>query len=166
MLLGDYVNYGPDSRGVLELLVSATEELGNRLVLLEGNHDRALLTFLRGGDLGSLLAIGGAPTVRSYVGSPRGNVSCAFRAAVPQAHRGLLSQLRPSWTMDGVLAIHKWPKAPIDRQARFVVLGHYHQQGGVPFIGDTEAYIDTGCGWDEDGNLTCLLFPERDWFVV
>jgi serine/threonine protein phosphatase 1 len=164
VLLGDYVNHGPDSRGVLDLLVREKEKLGQRLQLLEGNHDRAFLDFLDGGALAPFLAMGGAPTVLSYLGSPSGPVTDALRATVPPSHRSLLTHLRPSWRGDGVLAMHKWPKEPIDREELFVVLGHYQQQDGVPSVGECEAYIDTGCGREANGKLTCLLLPEREWF--
>src|SRR5262245_30547762 len=78
VLLGDFVNYGPDSAGVLDFLVMQKAILGDRLVLLEGNHDRAFLDFLNGGSLASLLAMGGAPTVRSYLGMVTGMVSERF----------------------------------------------------------------------------------------
>lgn len=165
VLLGDYVNYGPDSRGVLDLLVAERAALGDRLVLLAGNHDEAFLTFLNGGDLGPLLALGGAPTVTSYLGNPVGPVSAQLRAAVPLEHRALLAELAPSWRSPGVIALHRWPKQPVD-VSDFVVLGHYRQPGGQPAVSDKAAYIDTGCGRDADGKLTCLLFPELDWFAI
>ena len=75
VLLGDYVNWGPDPAGVLELLSRRQVRLGDRLVLLEGNHDRAFREFLDGGDIALLLAMGGAATVRSYIGAARGELS-------------------------------------------------------------------------------------------
>jgi serine/threonine protein phosphatase 1 len=165
VLLGDYVNYGPDSRGVLDLLVAERTALGDQLVLLAGNHDEAFLTFLNGGDLGSLLALGGAPTVMSYLGNPVGPVSDRFRVAVPSEHRALLAGLELCWRSPGVMAMHRWPKEPISG-SDYVVLGHYHQPGGQPAIGQKVAYIDTECGRDPAGKLTCLLFPELDWFAI
>jgi hypothetical protein len=165
VLLGDYVNYGPDSRGVLDLLVAKQASLGDQLILLAGNHDEAFLAFLNGGDLGSLLALGGATTVTSYLGNPVGPVSDRLRGAVPSEHRALLAGLVPYWRSDGVVALHRWPKEPI-QGSDYVVLGHYRQPGGQPTVGDRAAYIDTGCGWAPSGKLTCLLFPELEWFAV
>jgi serine/threonine protein phosphatase 1 len=165
VLLGDYVNYGPDSRGVLDLLAVHQADLGEQLVLLAGNHDEAFRTFLDGGDLGSLLALGGAPTVTSYLGNPVGPVSDRLRAEVPPAHRTLLANLLPCWRAPGVIALHRWPPEPIDAHD-YVVLGHYHQPGGQPSIGEKAAYIDTGCGREPSGKLTCLMFPELDWFAI
>lgn len=166
VLLGDYVDYGHDSRGVLELLVAARSAIGDRLVLLEGNHDRAFRLFLEGGDLGSFLAIGGVATVRSYVASPRADISDQFREAVPSAHLDLLKSLDASWENEDLIAIHQWPHERMDRAGRFVVVGHYRQADGAPRVTDTEAYIDTCCGLGDVGTLTCFLFPEREWFSI
>jgi serine/threonine protein phosphatase 1 len=164
VLLGDYVNVGPDAAGVLDLLVERKRDLGDRLVLLAGNHDLAFLDFLRGGDLAPLLAMGGATTVTSYLGSPAGEVTAQLRRAVPSSHRRLLEQLGSTWRGEQVMAMHKWPLHRVDVDGLFVVLGHYFQERRVPSINTSVAYIDTGCGSYPDGVLTCLLMPERDWF--
>jgi hypothetical protein len=166
VLLGDYVDFGPDSKGVLDLLVAAKVALGARFVALEGNHDSAFRDFLEGGALGSFLAIGGGSTVRSYVESPCADVSEQLRGAVPQAHLDFLRGLRDQWESAGVLAVHRWPERPIERGERLVVLGHYLQPASTPKVTAIEVYLDTGCGVNDDGTLTCFLFPEREWFAV
>src|SRR4029077_17880705 len=63
--LGDYINRGPDSRGVLDRLI----ELGRRcrLIPLLGNHDQMLLDVRSGkSPLFWLLDIGGIATLDSY----------------------------------------------------------------------------------------------------
>ncbi len=64
--LGDYVDRGPDSRGVLERLIA----LGNQthLVPLLGNHDEMLLDICRGrmDILADWLTFGGDATLASY----------------------------------------------------------------------------------------------------
>ena len=114
VLLGDYVNWGPDPAGVLELLSRRQVRLGDRLVLLEGNHDRAFREFLDGGDIALLLAMGGAATVRSYIGAARGELSGRLRASVPQSHIKVLKSLQPMWCTDDLLALHQWPEDHIE----------------------------------------------------
>lgn len=46
-ILGDYVNKGPDSRGVLEYLMALSQR-GFRVYCLRGNHDQELLDAARG----------------------------------------------------------------------------------------------------------------------
>ena len=69
--LGDYVDRGPDSRGVLDRLVRMKRE-GKRLVCLRGNHELMMLD-ARGGDRGATadwLSVGGLQTLGSYGPSP------------------------------------------------------------------------------------------------
>lgn len=165
VLLGDYVNLGPDPAGVLEVLSTRKRRLGDRLVLLEGNHDRAFRKFVEGEDISQLLAMGGATTVRSYIGDPHGDVSGLLRASVPRHHVELLRSLEPIWLGDDVIGLHRWPAERIDLGGRFAILGHYYQPNQQPFIDDHVAYLDTGCGSHPSGVLTCFHFPERDWHV-
>src|SRR2546422_4704933 len=67
VFVGDYVNRGPDSAGVLSLLLDARRELGGSLTLLLGNHELATLEYLDGGILPAYAAFGGMSTIRSYV---------------------------------------------------------------------------------------------------
>ncbi len=55
ILVGDYVNRGPDSHLVLALLAIARVQLGDRLVLLRGNHEVALLEILLTGQPAAFL---------------------------------------------------------------------------------------------------------------
>src|ERR1019366_9184607 len=68
VLVGDYVDRGTDSRGVLEALVRARITLGSKLILLAGNHEGALVDYLDTGDLPRFAVVGGMATIRSYVG--------------------------------------------------------------------------------------------------
>ena len=60
--LGDYVDRGPDSRGVLERLIPLFDH--GRLVPLRGNHDEMMVDAHRGGDPRLWLACGGQETSR------------------------------------------------------------------------------------------------------
>jgi serine/threonine protein phosphatase 1 len=64
--LGDYVDRGPDARGVLELLIALGKQ--TRLVPLLGNHDEMLLNICRGQTalLFDWLRFGGDATLASY----------------------------------------------------------------------------------------------------
>jgi len=64
--LGDYVDRGPQSRQVLDLLVNASTASA-RIIALAGNHDFGLLEFLETGDAFGLFARnGGRQTALSY----------------------------------------------------------------------------------------------------
>lgn len=66
--LGDYVDRGPDSRGVLDTLLELRDRC--RLVPLLGNHDQLFLQVCEGRDEAFVdwLAFGGNMTMRSYGG--------------------------------------------------------------------------------------------------
>jgi serine/threonine protein phosphatase 1 len=63
--LGDYINRGPDSRGVLDRLIKLSNQC--RLIPLLGNHDQMLLDVRSGKHpVYWLLDIGGTTTLDSY----------------------------------------------------------------------------------------------------
>src|SRR4051812_32192519 len=69
--LGDYVDRGPDSRGVLDRLIKMRDE-GMRLLCLRGNHEVMMLN-ARGRDRGETanwLSVGGLQTLGSYGDTP------------------------------------------------------------------------------------------------
>src|SRR5262245_18080551 len=69
--LGDYIDRGPDSRGVLDRLMALAERC--RLLTLLGDHEEMLLDAV--GDKNALrrwLTLGGGATLRSYGWTPGG----------------------------------------------------------------------------------------------
>ncbi len=81
IFLGDYVDRGPDSRGVIEYLLT----LRGRYTFLMGNHERMFLDFLQGKERALFLYNGGAATLESYGG---------FRQ-ISAAHLAFLDRLGP-----------------------------------------------------------------------
>ncbi|MBB5519691.1 metallophosphoesterase family protein [Amphiplicatus metriothermophilus] len=98
VFLGDYVDRGPDSRGVLDRL-AALKEAEPDAVFLKGNHEEALLDFLEDPEgMSEWLDWGGAATLRSYGVAPEGDrapaaLAAALRARLPDAHRAFLRDL-------------------------------------------------------------------------
>lgn len=84
IFLGDYVDRGPDSKGVIERL-STCALPGFICVFLKGNHEAMLLDFLDNAQGGSWLANGGLDTVRAYVGD-----TLESTAAIDRAMEGAL----------------------------------------------------------------------------
>ena len=100
VMLGDYVDRGPDSAGVLAHLAAPPPE-GLRRVALRGNHDDVLLRLLEGKvDPRWWLGFGGAQTLLSYgidpapLGHDRRALASLvrrFAAEMPRAHRRFLA---------------------------------------------------------------------------
>lgn len=112
--LGDYVDRGPDCRGVVDYLARGTEK-GENWITLKGNHDRMFARFLRDPfepeeGLRSELSwlhprLGGAATLASYgvrnaADRPVVPVHAEALEAVPPAHRIFLES-RPTWHRRG-----------------------------------------------------------------
>jgi serine/threonine protein phosphatase 1 len=100
--LGDYVDRGPDSRGVVDLLVREALP-GFESVFLKGNHEDSLLQFLTDpGITPAWMAYGGEATLYSYGVRPPDSrkvqdvlgAQKAFIHALPSAHLEFLAALK------------------------------------------------------------------------
>ena len=79
VFIGDYIDRGPDSRGVIEHVMALQQRLGDSVVALMGNHEAMVLAIIDEKiPAGTWLTEGGIATLRSY-----GVVSAR---ALPPAH--------------------------------------------------------------------------------
>jgi serine/threonine protein phosphatase 1 len=175
VFLGDYINRGPQSREVIELLL----DLGRRVpgaVFLMGNHEQELLEYARSGDveiLRGLREMGVEATLSSYGEAPvRALRDLSF---LPQEHRLFLDRLRLFWREAGYLFVHAGVKTAKDgeilpllnareaflhaapREGETVVFGH--SMFATPFLAPGKIGIDSGAG--RGGLLTALELPNR-----
>ena len=103
VFLGDYIDRGLESRSVIDRLLALQGELGAEVRFLKGNHEGAMLEFLRQSGSGQAwLAFGGAETLYSYgvrvpnpgaSGDELRRASEALQAALPRAHLSFLKEL-------------------------------------------------------------------------
>ncbi len=114
--LGDYIDRGPDSRGVIDSLVERPPE-GFEPVFLKGNHEQAMLEFLGGGPGGTWLLNGGAAACRSYgvevEDLPRAiesenakKLRRRLHSTVPASHRAFLAGLKLAHREGDYLFVH------------------------------------------------------------
>jgi serine/threonine protein phosphatase 1 len=118
--VGDLVDRGPDSAGVIDLLANGIAAGRNWQVLL-GNHDRVFAAFLddpgaRDPGLRAEFSwlhprIGGAATLASYgihapADRPLGPVHAEALSAVPAAHRAFLAARPSHLELGGLLFVH------------------------------------------------------------
>src|ERR1700744_3269368 len=67
VFLGDYIDRGPDSRGVIETLMDLQSRHHDRVVALKGNHEAVALEIIDGEtEVEHWLQEGGVATLRSY----------------------------------------------------------------------------------------------------
>jgi serine/threonine protein phosphatase 1 len=157
---GDFVNRGPDSSGVLDVLVGLARDRSNT-VFLKGNHDMVLLDAIQSGSVSQLLRMGGAPTIKSYIEAPGVDVANQFRESFPVEHLAFLSSLQPSYkSADGLVVTHgPDDELPDLDHVRYHIYGHVPTDDFLPRIDSDSAGIDTGCGTFRSGRLTCLFWP-------
>lgn len=100
VFLGDYIDRGPHSRAVIDLLLAAPARLGVETVFLRGNHEAFAMRFLDMPDTPSRWRdFGGTETIESYgidphdfEATPEGqaDLSAALAEAMGTAHTGFL----------------------------------------------------------------------------
>ena len=182
VFLGDYVDRGPDSRGVVEMLISSLPQ-GFDAYFLKGNHEAMLFDFLRDPSrLDPWLANGGDATLRSYGvdvdGLHRQRTAAetwreAFAATLPFGHRRFLEDLNLMVSFGDYLFVHAGvkPGVPLDAQdpddlvwirgeflhsketfGKMVVHGHTPVQAAE--VCNNRIDIDTGAVFS--GRLTAL----------
>lgn len=184
VLLGDYIDRGEASAGVLERLLEGPPA-GFERVMLKGNHEDSLNRFLAGEmSVGpSWLTYGGRETLESYGidppprggGAPRfAALRDALAAAMPASHKALLGQLALSHTEGGYLFVHAgvrpgvplaeqtaddlmWIREPfLSSDVEFgAVVVHGHSISAAPDVKANRIGIDTGAY--DTNHLTCLV---------
>lgn len=101
-LLGDYIDRGPDSKGVIDLILSLKEQ-GHRLHCLLGNHEALMLSAMGGlaNEHQVWLDNGGEATMRSFGLGP-----AASPRLIPQPYRDFLGRLEWYYETDGYILVH------------------------------------------------------------
>jgi serine/threonine protein phosphatase 1 len=114
IFLGDYVDRGPESAGVLERLRTWQPDYA-RPIFLGGNHEEVMLRVLRGDEdvMQSWLKFGGAECAESYGLDPDSLRKLHPAAAidllvakVPRAHRRFLEDLADTFSFGDYLFVH------------------------------------------------------------
>jgi serine/threonine protein phosphatase 1 len=142
--IGDYVDKGPASKGVVERLMRG---LGERaaLVALKGNHDAMMVDALRGvSKMAAWLAKGGDTALASYGG---------HTADVPQSHIHWLDHLRLLYVDTHRLYVHAGvdPGVSLDRQSEETLLWKRYPKGFSGGLGNL--HVVHGHDNDPDGPL-------------
>lgn len=128
VFVGDYVDRGADSRGVIDQLLTLPARGLGELVFLRGNHDQMLLDFIADPATGpAWMSVGGGVALTSYGLAPPGPsaepaawapIARAFADALPPAHRVFLENLRLSWRSGDYVFVHAGvrPGRPLEEQ--------------------------------------------------
>jgi len=188
VFIGDYVDRGPDSRAVVELLIDAQcRSRPGEVVCLRGNHE-AVVVAAANGTIDSLPGPVDVDLWLSEMGGGRHTLaSYGVRhvADIPLEHLEWMAGL-PLFHDDGVryfahAGVH--PARPLSDQVeedllwirepflshtgpygRLIVHGHTPVASRAPDWRGNRLNIDTGAGYD--GPLTAVIFDERDVLAV
>lgn len=174
VFLGDYIDRGPDSAGVIDCLLRLRQQF-SQTVFLRGNHEQMFSDFLAGRDSLRFLLNGGEQTLRSYLNGDRW--------PIPPEHRRFLDGLANFHSEDDFIFVHAGlrPKVAIAEQSvddllwirqeflaaeedweKTVVFGH------TPFLQPLQERrrlgLDTGCVYGRQ--LTCCEVRSRQFWSV
>lgn len=192
ILLGDLIDRGPDSAGVIDRAMRLCAA-SDRVRVLMGNHEEIFLRSLSDetAALRLLLKIGGAATVLSYgitenilESSTFPELAALLAEHVPDSHRHFLGSLEDRVEMGDYLFVHagvrpgrplaeqqaadlRWIRTPfldsICDHGRMIV--HGHTPIHEPVVRSNRIGIDTGA-W-QTGRLTALgLEGSERWFIA
>jgi serine/threonine protein phosphatase 1 len=147
VFLGDYLDRGPDSRGVIELLRRLPEATVGRVVCLRGNHEDALLRSIDRRDPSFLMPPGNGvgASYRSFIDDP---------AADPLGERHVARFFDPS----------QWLPAPVVSWMRALPLWYRDEHATYVHAG----LEGEGTTWQppETSSPTSLLWQrEQDFFL-
>jgi serine/threonine protein phosphatase 1 len=182
--LGDYIDRGPDSYGVLDRL--AKNPFNGRYVALKGNHEALLEAFLDNPAIGpDWWRLGGLDTVKSFKIAVEPKISLAgfkrvaseLRGAMPQAQQEFLKSLKPSLMIGNFFLCHAGvrPDTSLNHQSEddllwireaFLssqsdfgkIIVHGHTPRREPEVLANRINIDTGAY--ASGRLTCVALDE------
>ncbi len=193
IFLGDYIDRGPDSKGVLDLLLQLQQE-NPANVFLMGNHEDNFLTYIQTclePERTSFwlkepfFAGGGVATLQSYRPGLRDPYDERLVEAIPPEHLTFLMDLQLYWTSADVIAVHAGvrPGVPLARQyandllrIRGPFLHTPHGLGKCVVFGHTpfpqvrrdadKVGIDTGACYERlgYGKLTALCLQTQQTF--
>ena len=179
--LGDYIDRGPESAGVVSRLIVRARE--TRAIFLRGNHEQMLLSFLDGDDdcLGLWRAVGGVATMVSYgvparllsVSASQEDVRRCLHEQMPPEHLHFYEQTGAYMRAGAYLAVHGGirPGVRLEDQKTSDLLGirrdflqyegdfdfivvHGHTPVTTPELRSNRINIDTGAF--ATNRLTCL----------
>jgi serine/threonine protein phosphatase 1 len=170
VFIGDYIDRGPDSRGVVDYVMNLQSRLAANAICLRGNHEQlALLAIDNDSNARNWILNGGDATLQSY--------GISHARQLPAEHIAWFHSLRLAFD-DGLrLFVHAGinPARPLDNQdeqdllwirqpflsdernyGRLVVHGHTPIWTGVPDLRGNRLNIDTGAAFG--GPLTASVF--------
>jgi len=176
VLLGDYIDRGPDPRGTVDFILRLRARL-RKMYCLMGNHELMFLDYLKGREMSTFINNGGAFTLAGYQTS-RGDLE------IPDEHLHFFASLLPYLETNDYVFVHGglasgiplehqsveeivWsrtrPEDPdVGYKGKKLVYGHYPMAS--PLLGKKRIGMDTGAG--HGGPLACIELPCEKIYIA
>lgn len=173
IFLGDYIDRGPDSKGVIDFLINLSKEY--ECIFIRGNHEQMLLDSLDRGIISQIWSLnGGISTLRSYGGPLK----------IPDDHIDFFLSTRYCYIIEDKFFVHAGikPNVPLKEQNledflwirdEFIFsenplpgfrIFFGHTPFEEPLILRDKVGIDTGCVYG--GKLSCFCLESERIFQV
>lgn len=179
VFLGDYIDRGPDSRGVVDRILSLTRNY-SRISCVLGNHEGMLLDYLAGVHKKLYLANGGGPTLKAYK-RDEGLLSPRLSHEMPNDHKAFYNSLKPYVEIEDYYLVHAgfMPGVPMALQTKtdmmwirepFISSPHDFGKkvvfGHTPFLEPlvmkNKIGLDTGAAYGR--RLCCVELPAEKFY--
>jgi serine/threonine protein phosphatase 1 len=174
ILLGDYIDRGKNSRGVVDYIIGL-KKISQNIQCLMGNHEELFLNYINGDDEGTFLFNGGVNTLTSYYENGT--------TEIDPDHIAFLKSLIIMVELDDYYIVHAGMKPGIEAKDQSVkdklwirepfIFSEYdfgkriifgHTPFSSPLIMDNKIGLDTGAVF---GNkLTCLEIPNMKFHSI
>ncbi|PMP67976.1 MAG: serine/threonine protein phosphatase [Thermodesulfobacterium geofontis] len=175
IFLGDYIDRGPDPKGVIERVLELKELYGEKIITLKGNHEWMFERFLKGIDIDIFLYNGGGTTLKSYYKNGK--------LIIPEDHLEFLRGLKLYYETEEYIFVHAGlrPGKKLEEQVeedllwirdsfyfseykfpKTVVFGH--TPFPIPLVLEDRIGIDTGCVYG--GKLTAIELPSKKIYQI
>jgi len=184
LFVGDYIDRGPNSRGVIDRLLQLRRNV--TCTFLRGNHEAMMLTYLDTGSLNLWRVNGGVSTLRNYADGEADDVR------IPESHAEFVRDTELYHETEDFFFVHAGVKANLtieenlERGDENVFLwerGHLdagtyawekpvvcgHTPRPEPINREKLILVDTGCVYHMQpgmGRLTAVRLPERQFVDV
>ncbi len=174
IFIGDYIDRGNDSKGVIDILIKLMESSSNVQCLM-GNHESLFLEYFYGRNEHAFLINGGVATLNSY--------RINGKILIPPEHISFIRSLKTIFELDDYYIVHAglMPGIEMEKQSvkdklwiredfifsdydfgKKVIFGHTPFPS--PYVVANKIGLDTGAVF---GNkLTCIELPDEKFYHV